>query len=104
MKKLLNEVFYLSIKTRINLVKLIFLKKEIDLKEQIEYAEKQLEKYQLDPNLSGTREALDFEKLEKKIEDLTDELRESNDKLYHEKAEKEKVLIGENCWLFLIKF
>lgn len=50
-----------------------------------------MEKYQLDPNLSGTREALDFEKLEKKTEDLRNELKESNDKLYQEKAEKEKV-------------
>ncbi|CAF0743692.1 unnamed protein product [Brachionus calyciflorus] len=67
------------------------LKREQDLREQIEYAEKQLEKYQQDPNLAGTREMLDFERLEKKNDEMRLELKETEEKYFLEKSEKEKL-------------
>ena len=57
----------------------------------MEYARNQLNKYQTDPKLYGAKDAIDVERLEKKNEELRNEMKERDEKYYIEKSENDKL-------------
>jgi hypothetical protein len=63
------------------------------LNDELDYAKNQLNKYQTDPKLYSTRDAIDAERLERKNEELRLEMKTTEEKYYLEKSENDKVCI-----------
>lgn len=96
------------VKSSFNKVKSAFLKMNEDLAEildavdsqqreirekddELEFARRQLARYQEDPNRMGTKEALDFERIERQNDELLQEKKEAEEKYYIEKSANDKL-------------